>query len=191
MQNSKVYLVPISQNEDSASFNKLFLQNEGSDHVAVKLATDSVESNNGYINVRRNAALSRMPETMLPIFLQHAGLTIDGKKNELKAALPTKLEGIVQVQKSFEPFYTKADGTNQDPVTTPDGEVVMRDGKEYYRQTVYLSDTSAPREIWGTNAPNEEGNLRFTPNVEAQKAETEGVTTQATPKEAFQAEPKA
>jgi hypothetical protein len=157
-----IFLAPISQDENSDFYNKLFLQKEGSDFVSVKLSKYNFTAN-GIGNMQLNSALMRIPAAMLPVFLkQAAGVNIDSTKNAIEDLVPTKLEGIIQVQKSFEPFYMKSDGSAQDAVTRPDGSEVLRDGKQYYRQTVFTTDKGQQTEVWGTNEADEEGRIRFT-----------------------------
>lgn len=90
----------------------------------VRVDAQTVEYNNGIMNVRSRTAFVRGEIKNLKTTFTRAGQTLQGK--------------IIK-QTSSEPFYA-----GQKPVINPQtSEVVMRNGAEFYQNYVFTTDLSA------------------------------------------------
>ena len=136
-----IQIAPISTNETNANFNKLYLQKEGSDFCSIRLTSSGFTIGaSGIANATNKSALLRLRKEHLNAFLKYAGTSLTDSSNELTKEMPTTLSGVLQVQESFEPFY-EGQSAKINPSTN---EVMQKDGKPIYRQTVFLGDAKAP-----------------------------------------------
>jgi len=144
MKNPKIFAVSHPQT------GAMFTPNADNTHVKVRVESTVVEITNGYMNPRKRTAFITVKEEFLSEFCSAAGLnpnaasTADAEGNFPALKVPFKLEGQIQVQESFEPFWE-----GQDPKINPSsGEVILKEGKEVYRQTQFVTDSSAPSYLW-------------------------------------------
>lgn len=104
----------------------------------IRLDAEQNVFSNGFFSVQKRTAFVRGRVTDL----ESLGLK-DGQV----------LTGQIVRKESFEPFYTKSDGTPQEPKINPTtGEVVLTDGRPTYLDFEYTEDMSKPSEIWVDNS---------------------------------------
>ena len=89
--------------------------------------------NNGFFATQRRVA-----------FIRGRVSDLEGLVERFKLKEGSTLNGKIIKQESFEPFYTKADGTPQEPKIHPTtNEVILTDGRPTYLNFVYTEDNSA------------------------------------------------
>ncbi len=141
----------------------LFTDNAAGTHSTVRVQSTVMEVNNGYMNPRTRSAFIRLENEHKEAFAKVAGIPsdfsvdADSEGNFKAKELPFKLEGQIQVRESHEPFYEGQDA-KINPTT---GEVIEKDGKEVYRDTQFITDTTAPSYAWVGSV--EEGVAKQTP----------------------------
>ena len=148
----------------------LFTPNAAGTHFSVRVQSTTMESTNGYMNARRRSAFLRVEKELLNEFAKACGLnpnfpqTAADPDNEGKfvaTQIPFKLDGQIQVRESYSPFYE-----GQDPKSNPTtGEVFLKEGNEVYRDTQFITDTSAPAYVFDSGDVVEEGAKTLTPSV--------------------------
>lgn len=180
-----IQIAPISTNETSANFNKLYLQKKDSDFVSVRLTSSGFTIGaSGIANATNKSALLRLRKEHLNAFLKYAGTSLTDSSNELTKEMPTTLSGVLQVQESFEPFYegqsAKRKGAN--------GDIILVNGKPVYRNTIFIADVNAPDYLFGSIevSTNESGKeVRTFVSGLVEEEEVVNTQTTASPAEAF------
>lgn len=173
MKTEQIFLSPMSTTEGNDSYRKIFRQKEGSDFVTIRLTSHSYGTGS-VINAINKSALVRIPRNILGAFLQHNGVNINVDANTLEKEIPTTIEGKLQVQESFSPWY-EGQAAKLNPKTKA---LVTIDGRPVYRNTV-LAKTTDPEYLFGDVV---EG--KFVAGLVAEES-GEGATQQATPAQAF------
>lgn len=150
---SKILIVGNPTNE-----MRPFTSKEESDTTTIRLETTTMVSTNGYMNEQKRVAFVRMPNTVVEAFAKFAGVPQLAKNAPIEHPVATTLKGVLQVQESFEPFYA-----GQSPKINPSsGEVIEKDGKEVFRNTVFLSDENASDYLFGSVTVSDTGKYVFT-----------------------------
>ena len=170
-------LAPISNNAENTKghYQKLFLQNPESEYCSVRVTSSGFTFGNNFGNPQTKSALVRFPKASLKAFLQFANVNVNADTNELKEPVITSLQGVIQVQESFTPWYS-----TQKPKQNKDGDLILLDGRNVYRNTVLLSDTKAPTYLFGDVITDENGKARFEAGLVGEEGVVEGGNTPIT-----------
>lgn len=68
---------------------------------------------------------------------------------KMKFVVGMSLKGIIQRKLAFIPFYEKADGNPQEPVSKgPGGDVVLMNGAPYFQDYEYNEDPTVKADVW-------------------------------------------
>lgn len=149
---SKILIVGNPTNE-----MRPFTSKEESDTTTIRLETTTMVSTNGYINEQKRVAFVRMPNAVVSAFAKFAGVPQLAKNAPIEEPVATTLKGVLQVQESFDPFYE-----GQSPKINPSsGEIIEKDGKEIFRNTVFLSDENAAEYLFGSVVVSDTGKYVF------------------------------
>jgi hypothetical protein len=157
---SKIQIVG-NPNNENRPFTTKEGQEEGKEFTTLRIEKETFNFNGTIGNQVKRVAFLRIPLVAMASFCQYAGVPHLATNTPIEKPVATTLKGVLQVQESFDPFYA-----GQNPKINPtSGEVVQKDGKDVYRNTIFVSDEGASEYLFGQVVVNEAGRYVFSSNT--------------------------
>ena len=118
--------------------------------LAFTESTNPAKAADGWGKMHVNTVVSTLKNNLESLSKRSAFIAMKRENFDFKQyKVGMKLEGIIQRKLAFTPFYEKADGNPQEPVTKgTGGEVVLLNGAPYFQDYEFLKDADAPSDRW-------------------------------------------